>query len=88
VLFIEYDVGEDGAVELVALVNAVEEDDADPDGAAWMAWRRTHEDAGAGCASVSAAELVLLEQIEDADELWAEVERIVLADRVAKEASW
>ena len=43
-LFIEYDVNGQGEIELVALVNATEEDGQDPDGEAWMAWRRTHED--------------------------------------------
>ena len=51
-LFIEYDVTSDGMVELVALIDAVEEDGADPDGQAWIEWRRTHEDAGMGCAAV------------------------------------
>ena len=38
-LFIEYDVTAQGEIELVALINATEEDGADPDGADWMAWR-------------------------------------------------
>jgi len=46
VLFIEYDVTADGTIELVALVNAVEEDGQDDDGATWLAWRASHEDAG------------------------------------------
>jgi hypothetical protein len=84
-LFIEYDVKEDGLVELVALVNAVEEDGADPDGEAWMAWRRTHEDGGMGCAPVPADTLASMEAATDPDELWAMVEGVVLADRAAKE---
>ncbi len=31
-LFIEYDVAENGEIELVALINAVEQDGEDPDG--------------------------------------------------------
>jgi len=50
VLVIGYDVQPDDVVEPVALINAVEENGADPDGEAWLAWRRTHEDAGMGCA--------------------------------------
>ena len=38
-LFIEYDVHPSGQIELVALINAVEEDGLDPDGAAWLTWR-------------------------------------------------
>ena len=38
-LFIEYDVHPSGEIELVALINAVEEDGQDPDGAAWLTWR-------------------------------------------------
>ncbi|HAM02422.1 MAG TPA: hypothetical protein DCQ30_09400 [Acidimicrobiaceae bacterium] len=84
-LFIEYDVHEDGLIELIALVNAVDEDGSDPDGEAWMAWRRTHDDAGLGCAAVSAADLAAMEGTEDPDELRAIVEAVVLADRAGKE---
>jgi hypothetical protein len=85
-LFIEYDVHDDGLIELVALVNAVEEEDDDPDGEAWMAWRRTHEDAGMGCAPVPAADLAAMEAAADPEELRAIVEGVVLADRTGKEA--
>jgi hypothetical protein len=51
-LFIEYDVNTDGEIQLVALINAVEEDDADPEGEAWLAWRSTHEDEGLGCVAI------------------------------------
>lgn len=85
-LFIEYDVTEDGEIEVVALVNAVDEAGSDPDGEAWMAWRRdTFDDGGMGCAAVPAEDLGLLESTEDAHEVRAIVERIVLADRRAKE---
>jgi hypothetical protein len=84
-LFIEYDVNPDGQIELVALINAVEEDDHDPDGEAWLAWRRTHEDEGMGCAPVPHAELRAMESTEDPAELRAIVERVILADRVSKE---
>jgi hypothetical protein len=85
VLFIEYDVHEDGEIELVALVNAVEEDGEDPEGEAWLSWRRTHEDEGMGCAAVSPEELARMEATEDRDELRALVEQIILADRAGKE---
>ncbi|MHB8449118.1 MAG: hypothetical protein ACYDAQ_01395 [Mycobacteriales bacterium] len=84
-LVIEYDVTPEGVVELVAVINAVEEDGADPDGADWLAWRRSHEDAGMGCAPVPAAELARMEATEDPDELRAIVETVILADRKAKE---
>lgn len=84
-LAIEYDVGEDGLVELVALVNAVDEAGDDPAGAAWLAWRRSHEDEGMGCAPVPPEDLAAMEAAEDPDELWAIVERVVMADRAAKE---
>ena len=38
-LFIEYDVSTEGEIELVALINAIEEDGQDPDGEAWWVWR-------------------------------------------------
>jgi hypothetical protein len=85
VLFIEYDVTAGGAIELVALINAVEEDNADPDGAHWKAWRAEHEDGGMGCVGVSSTDLTLLEETEDPDALSAIVERIILADRATKE---
>jgi hypothetical protein len=84
-LFIEYDVTLDGEIELVALINAVEEEGQDPDGEAWMAWRAEHEDGGMGCVGVFPDDLTLMEQTEDPDVLLAIVERIILADRATKE---
>lgn len=84
-LFIEYDVKEDGEIELVALINAVEEDGEDPDGEAWLAWRATHEDKGMGCVGVPPEDLRLMEETEDPEQLLAIVERIILADRTNKE---
>jgi hypothetical protein len=86
-LFIEYDVAADGVMEVVGLVNAVESDDRDPLGDAWLAWRRTEfEDGGLGCAAVAPADLVRMESARDADALHAVVEEILLADRAAKQA--
>ena len=84
-LAIEYDVTPDGVIELVALINAVEDDGADPDGAAWLEWRRSHEDGGLGCAPVPLAELARMEATDDPDELRAIVESVILADRRNKE---
>jgi hypothetical protein len=84
-LFIEYDVTSEGQIELVALINAVEEDGSDPDGEAWLNWRRSHEDGGLGCAPVPPEELALMEVTEDPDGLAAIVERVLLADRRTKE---
>ncbi len=84
-LFIEYDVNTDGEIELVALINAVEEDDQDPDGEAWMAWRATHEDKGMGCVGVSWADLAAMESTEDSEELRAIIEGVILNDRATKE---
>jgi hypothetical protein len=85
VLFIEYDVNEKGEIELVALINAVEEDGQDPDGEAWLAWRAEHEDKGMGCVGVPPADLKQMEEAEDTEELVGIVERIILADRATKE---
>jgi hypothetical protein len=88
VLFIEYDVTAHGEIELVALINATEEDGADPDGTDWMAWRtRSFDDNGMGCVGVPAAQLALMEETDDTEELRAIVERIILADRATKEAA-
>jgi hypothetical protein len=85
-LFIEYDVTPQGEVELVALINAVEENGDDADGADWLAWRVAEfDDNGLGCVGVPASQLALMEQTEDPDELRTVVERIVLADRATKE---
>lgn len=84
-LFIEYDVTEDGAIELVALINAVEENGEDPDGTEWMAWRSAMEDEGLGCVGVAPQDLRAMEAAEDPGELAAIVERIVLDDRARKE---
>jgi len=84
-LFIEYDVHDDGAIELVALINAVEEEGQDPDGQAWLAWRSTHDDEGWGCVGVPPADLAAMESAPTPDELTAIVERVILADRAGKE---
>ena len=86
-LFIEYDVDGDGMIELVALINAEEEDGEDPDGAAWSAWRSAMEDGGLGCVGVREEDLRIMEEADDPAELTRIVERIVLADRAQKEAS-
>jgi hypothetical protein len=88
-LFIEYDVHPDGEIELIALVNAVDEDGHDPDGASWLQWRVAEfDDNGLGCVGVSPRDLALMEQTDDdSDELRAIVERIILADRWAKESA-
>lgn len=86
-LFIEYDVHTDGEIELVALVNAIEEEGRDPDGSSWLEWRVAEfEDHGLGCVGVPAADLALMEQTDGSDQLRTIVERIILADRSAKEA--
>lgn len=84
-LFIEYDVNPEGQIELVALMNAVEEDGQDPDGEAWLAWRATHDDEGMGCVGVSPTDLKAMESTESPEELLAIVERVILADRASKE---
>jgi hypothetical protein len=84
-LFIEYDVGADGMIEVVGLINAVEENGDDPNGEGWMAWRASQEDNGMGCVGVSPDDLALMEATEDAHELSGIVERIILVDRATKE---
>lgn len=85
-LFVEYDVTPDGQIDVVALINAVEAEGRDADGDAWLDWRRrVFDDQGMGCARVAEEDLTLLESTEDADEVRSIVERIILADRRAKE---
>jgi hypothetical protein len=85
-LFIEYDVTPQGGIEVVALINATEENGADTDGADWMAWRTaSFDDNGLGCVGVPAPQLALMEGTDGADEIRAIVERIILADRATKE---
>lgn len=85
VLAIEYDVTPEGLVELVALINAVDEDGGDPNGEAWLEWRRSHDDEGLGCAPIPPTELARMEATEDLEALQAIVESVILADRRAKE---
>jgi hypothetical protein len=85
VLFIEYDVGEDGMIEVVGLINAIEENDEDPLGEDWVGWRQSFDDNGLGCVAVSPEDLVLMESTDDPGQIRAVVERINLADRVTKE---
>ena len=84
-LAVEYDVTPEGTIELVALINAVEDDGADPDGETWLAWRRSHADEGLGCAPIPPPELARMEAAENPDALRAIVEGVILADRRAKE---
>lgn len=84
-LAIEYDVTPEGVIDVVCLINAIEEDGADPDGEAWLEWRRSHEDGGHGCVLVPVADLSRMEETADPDELRAIVERVILADRRSKE---
>ncbi len=87
-LCIEYDVAANGEIELVALINAVDEDGQDADGAAWLAWRRAEfDDDGWGCAVVPPDDLTRLERTDDPDALRSLVERLVLADRAGKETA-
>ncbi|MGC8481934.1 MAG: hypothetical protein ACP5PJ_10330, partial [Acidimicrobiales bacterium] len=74
-------------IHIVALVNAEEESGEDPDGEAWLAWRRGHEDGGRGCVGVAgnalrALELLLEEEHER--EFVSEIERIVMEDHNGK----
>jgi len=85
-LFIEYDVHEDGEIELVALINAIEEDGQDSEGKAWLEWRRKHDDEGMGCVAVPVEDLATMEMTNDTDELRGIVERVILTDRAGKEA--
>ena len=85
-MFIEYDVDGEGQIELVGLINAVERDGLDPDGEAWLSWRRSaFDDEGLGCAAVAAEDLERLESAQDPGELRSVVERVILADRATKE---
>jgi hypothetical protein len=85
-LFIEYDVTAEGVIEVVALINAVEENGQDADGADWLAWRSAEfDDNGLGCVGVPAPQLALMEATEDPDAVRAIVEHIILADRATKE---
>jgi hypothetical protein len=87
-LFIEYDVRPDGEIELVALINAVEDEAQDPDGEAWMEWRRdSFDDQALGCVAVHPDELALLDAAENPETLGMIVERIILADRATKETT-
>jgi hypothetical protein len=85
VLFIEYDVGDDGMIEVVGLINAIEENDEDPLGEDWMSWRQSFDDNGMGCVAVAPENLTLMESTDDPVQIRSIVERVVLADRATKE---
>lgn len=51
-LALECDVTHEGHIELVAIINAVDEEGSDPEGVARLQWRRSHEDGGLGCAPI------------------------------------
>jgi hypothetical protein len=85
VLFIEYDVGDDGMIEVVGLINAIEENDEDPLGEDWMGWRQSFDDNGLGCVAVSPEHLTLMESTDDPEQIRVILERVILADRATKE---
>lgn len=84
-LFVEYDVGDDGMIEVVGLINAIEENDEDPLGEDWMSWRQSFDDHGLGCVAVPPEDLTLMESTDDPEQIRAIVERVILADRATKE---
>ncbi len=84
-LFIEYDVGGNGMIEVVGLINAIEENDEDQLGENWMGWRQSFEDGGLGCVPVSPEDLSLMESTDDPEVIRSIVERVILADRATKE---
>ena len=84
-LFIEYDVGDDGMIEVVGLINAIEENDEDPLGEDWMGWRQSFDDNGLGCVAVPPEDLTLMESTDDPEQIRAIAERVILADRATKE---
>lgn len=84
-LFIEYDVGDDGMIEVVGLINAIEENDEDPLGEDWMGWRQSFDDNGLGCVAVSPEDLTLMESTDDPEQIRVILERVILADRATKE---
>ena len=84
-LFIEYDVGGDGTIEVVGLISAIEENDDDPLGEDWMSWRQSFDDNGLGCVAVSPEDLTLMESTDDPEQIRVIVERLILADRATKE---
>ncbi|MGA2520847.1 MAG: hypothetical protein ABSG81_08545 [Acidimicrobiales bacterium] len=86
-LCIEYDVNDQGDIELVALINVVDEDGLDPQGEEWLAWRAGHDDEGMGCVAVTDADLEAMESTESPEALCAMVERIILSDRQTKEVA-
>ncbi len=84
-LAVEYDVTPEGIVELIALINAVEDNGADPDGEAWLAWRKSHDDEGLGCAPIPQVDVARMEATDDPVALRTIVENVILADRRSKE---
>ncbi len=84
-LFIEYDWRDDGEIELVGLINAVEEDSQDPDGEAWLGMAEDPRGRRHGVRRCAPDDLTTMEETEDPEELRRIVERIILADRATKE---
>ena len=86
-LFIEYDVDDAGLIEVIAVIDAFEQDGLDPDASEWIDWRKSFEDAGHGCVGVP----VELEEAIDAEqsptELLDRIEMLILADRSSKGAT-
>ncbi len=86
-LFIEYDVDEEGLIEVVAVVDAYEEDDLDPGATEWIAWRNSFEDGGHGFVAVPQDLEEAIEADHDPGELLDRIEKLIVTDRIAKEAT-
>ena len=85
-LFLEYDVDEAGMIEIVAVIDAFEEDGNDPDASEWRAWRSTLSDAGHGFVAVPDDLEAAIEDERDPGEVLDLIEELILADRRTKEA--
>jgi hypothetical protein len=83
-LFIEYDHDDEENVQLIALIDASEENDEDPSGEHWLEWRRSLDDKGIGCCPVTEADNERMDAIADPNELRHFVMGVVRADAAAK----
>ena len=83
-LFIEYDVDDAGLIEVVAVIDAFDEDGLDPDASEWIDWRNSFEDAGHGCVAVPVEIEEAIDAPESPSEVLDRIEMLILADRISK----
>ena len=84
ILVIEYDVHDDGGIEVIALISAEEENDEDPEALEWLAWRNSFDDGGFGYVVMPEEAILAADATDDEKEILSIIERVIVESHNAK----